>query len=129
MFTIEQIKAAHSKVKSGADFPKYIREIKALGVTSYETWVKDSHTQYFGADDYRTSSSLMYEGKHIANSSDKTKFEHYLKIHQQGKTDYLTFCKHCAETGIEKWIVSLEKMNCTYYDKAANEILMEEIPR
>ncbi len=129
MFTIEQIKAAHSKVKSGADFPKYIREIKALGVTSYETWVKDSHTQYFGADDYRTSSSFMYEDKHIANSSDKIKFEHYLKIHQQGKTDYFTFCKHCAETGIEKWFVSLEKMTCTYYDKAGNEILMEEIPR
>ena len=85
MFTIEQIKAAHSNVKSGADFPKYIREIKALGVTSYETWVKDSHTQYFGADNYRTSSSLMYEDKHIANSSDKIKFEHYLKIHQQGE--------------------------------------------
>ncbi|WP_165352984.1 DUF1398 family protein [Flavobacterium dauae] len=23
-------------------------------------------------------------------------------IHQQGETDYLTFCKHCAETGIIK---------------------------
>jgi len=28
MFTVEQIKAAHSKVKSGADFPSYIKEIK-----------------------------------------------------------------------------------------------------
>ena len=33
MFTVEQIKAAHSKVKSGADFPSYIKEIKSLGVT------------------------------------------------------------------------------------------------
>ena len=32
MFTVEQIKAAHSKVKSGADFPAYIQEIKALGL-------------------------------------------------------------------------------------------------
>ena len=45
MFTVEQIKAAHSKVKSGADFPKYIRDIKLLGVTAYETWVVDSHTE------------------------------------------------------------------------------------
>ena len=36
MFTVEQIKAAHSKVQSGADFPAYIREIKELGVTHYE---------------------------------------------------------------------------------------------
>jgi Protein of unknown function (DUF1398) len=35
MFKVEQIKAAHGKVKSGADFPSYIREIKVLGVTSY----------------------------------------------------------------------------------------------
>ena len=129
MFTVAQIKAAHSKVKSGADFPKYIQELKALDVTAYETWVKDSHTEYFGANDYRTSSTPMYEDKLIANSSDKATFEHYLKIHQQGKTDYLTFCNHCAETGIEKWFVSLEKMTCTYYDKAGKEILLEEIPQ
>ena len=29
MFTVEQIQQAHQKVRSGADFPKYIQEIKA----------------------------------------------------------------------------------------------------
>ncbi len=129
MFTVEQIKAAHSKVKSGADFPVYIREIKALGVRAFETWVKDSHTEYLGDNEYRTSSSPMYEEKVIANSSDKTKFEYYLKIHQKGETDYLTFCRHCAETGILKWFVSLDKMTCTYCDKDEKEILVEKIPQ
>lgn len=32
MVTIAQIQAAHSKVKSGKDFPAYIKEIKQLGV-------------------------------------------------------------------------------------------------
>lgn len=36
MFTTEQIHAAHSKVKSGADFPNYIRDLKQLGVVYYE---------------------------------------------------------------------------------------------
>ena len=129
MFTAAQIKAVHSKVKSGADFPKYIQEIKALGVTAFQTWVKDSHTEYFGANNYRTSSTQIYEDKPIANSTDKSKFEHYLKIHQQGETDYLTFCTHCAETGIENWFVRLDKMTCTYYDKAGKEILVEQIPQ
>lgn len=31
MFTVEQIETAHAKVKSGADFPNYIKEIKELG--------------------------------------------------------------------------------------------------
>lgn len=129
MFTVEQIKAAHSKVKSGADFPKYIQEIKALGVIAFETWVRDSHTEYFGANNYKALSARMYEDMSIVNSSDKSKFEHYLKIHQQGETDYFTFCRHCAETGIEKWFVSLDKMTCTYYNKAGNEILVEQIPQ
>lgn len=47
MFTVEQIKAAHSKVKSGADFPSYIQEIKALGVTANETYVEDGHFNYY----------------------------------------------------------------------------------
>jgi uncharacterized protein YbcV (DUF1398 family) len=128
MFTVEQIKAAHSTVKSGADFPKYIRDIKQLGVTAFETWVIDSHTQYFGKDDYQTKSKPMYENLVITDETDSERFRHYLKIHQQGETNYFTFCKHCAETGVEKWFVSLDAMTCTYYDKAGKEILVEQIP-
>ena len=64
----------------------------------------------------------------IANSNDKVKFIHYLKKHQQGETDYFTFCQHCAETGIKKWSVRLDILTCTYYDRAENEILEEFIP-
>ena len=53
MFTVEQIKAAHSKVKSGAEFPAYIKDIKSLGVTYYETFVTDGHTDYYGANGYK----------------------------------------------------------------------------
>ena len=128
MFTVEQIKAAHAKVKSGADFHEYIREIKQLGVTAFETWVVDSHTEYFGKDHYQTKSSPMYENLAINDGGNKERFNHYLKIHQQCKTDYVTFCKDCATTGIEKWFVSLDKMTCTYYDKKGNEMLVEQIP-
>lgn len=128
MFTVEQIKAAHSQVKSGADFPKYIQAIKQLGVKTFETWVIDSHTEYFGESGYQTRSEPMYEHLVISDKSDKNQFSHYLKIHQRGETDYKTFCRHCAETGIEKWFVSLNEMTCTYYDKAGNRILVEQIP-
>lgn len=129
MFTVEQIKKAHSKVKSGADFPKYIQEIKGFGVTAFETWVKDSHTDYAGTNNYQTSSKPMYENLTIADNNNKEKFEYCLKSHQQGETDYFAFCKHCAETGIEKWLVDLDDMTCTYYDKAGNKILVESIPQ
>ena len=129
MFTVEQIDKAHEKVKSGADFPKYIQEIKQMGVTAFETWVRDSRTVYFGNNDYQTESQPQYEKLTIAESCYGEKFIQYLKIHQQGETDYFTFCKHCAETGIEKWFVSLDEMTCTYYDKAGDNILVEQIPQ
>lgn len=128
MFTVEQIELAHAKIKSGAEFPKYIQEIKSIGVSAFETWVKDSHTTYFGINDFQTKSQPKYKEMDISNHTDKEKFNQYLKSHQKGETDYFTFCKHCAETGIEKWMVNLDNMTCTYYDKAENEILVEFVP-
>lgn len=128
MFTLEQIEKAHDKVKSGADFPKYIQEIKKLGVTAFETWVHDSHTEYLGINEYRAKSKPQYNELIISETSDKVKFSICLKSHQQGKTDYYTFCKDCAETGIEKWVVSIDKLTCTYYDKSGKEIIKEQIP-
>lgn len=129
MFTVEEIKAAHSKVKSGADFPSYIREIKSMGVTHYETYVTDGHTDYHGGKEFMTIVPPKYELLTIADIPQTEKFKAELLAHQQGKTDYLTFIRMCAETGIEKWEISMDKMTCTYYDKAGNEILMELIPQ
>jgi uncharacterized protein YbcV (DUF1398 family) len=129
MFTVEQIEQAHKKVKSGADFPKYIQEIKEFGVKGFETWVKDSHTEYFGDTNFSAQSNAKYDELVISDYSNKEFFMSQLKSHQQGKTDYFTFCKDCAEAGIEKWVVTLEEMTCTYFDKKGNEILVEEIPQ
>ncbi|WAC42352.1 DUF1398 domain-containing protein [Pedobacter sp. SL55] len=128
MFTVAQIEQAHEKVKSGADFPKYIQEIKEMGVLSFETWVDDSHTEYYGADGYQTSSQPQYENLEISLKTNQDQFVKQLKAHQQGQTDYYTFCKDCAETGIEKWIVDLNQMTCIYYDKAGEEVLVEQMP-
>lgn len=128
MFTIQQIKEAHSKVKSGADFPNYVQKLIEFGVESYETFVSDGHTVYYGSDGYPTRSDAKYPPLGIASLSNKTKFQKDLKEHQQGKTDYMTFCCLCAESGVEKWVVDLSKMTCTYYDRSGIELLAEIIP-
>lgn len=128
MFTVEQIKEKHSKVKSGADFPAYIQDIKQLGVTAYETFVADGHTDYYGSNDYKTSTTGKYERLSIAEVSSSEQFKADLKAHQLGKTNYSTFCNDCAKSGIEKWMVSMDKMTCAYYDRAGNEVLVEQIP-
>ncbi|MFZ2898054.1 MAG: DUF1398 family protein [Saprospiraceae bacterium] len=128
MFTTEQIHAAHSKVKSGADFPKYIRDLKQLGVIYYESFVADGHAGYFGESNYQTSSPPKYASLHISADPDPAAFIADLKAHQQGQTDYPTFCSDCAKSGIEKWVVDLRQMTCAYFDQEGCEVLVEEIP-
>ena len=129
MFTVEQIKAAHSKVRSGADFPSYIKDIKQLGVTLYEAYVTDGHIDYHGGSEYTATVPAKYESVEIAEFPNIEEFKTELLAHQLGKTDYLTFINMCAGTGIEKWEICMDKMTCTYYDKAGNEILVEKIPQ
>jgi uncharacterized protein YbcV (DUF1398 family) len=128
MFTLEQIKAAHSKVKSGIDFPRYIHEIKQLGVMRYETFVADGHTDYMGLDAYKMSSDAKYTTLIIANNTNALQFKADLKAHQEGKTDYPTFCQDCAKSGIEKWAVQMDDMTCTYYSQSGEVVLVETIP-
>ena len=127
MFTVDQIKTAHSKVKSGADFPAYIKEIKGLGVTHYEAYVSDGHIDYHG-EGGSAFVQAKYEALPVAETPEGEQFRKELKSHQEGKTDFLTFIKMCAVLGIEKWQISMDRMTCTYFDKAGNEVLIEEIP-
>ena len=128
MFSITQIKDAHSKVKSGADFPAYIQELIALGVQGYDTFVNDGHVEYFGAHDYRIAATASYTPIVISPLANKERFIEMLVLHQDGQTDYLTFCNHAAQCGIARWSVTITEMTCTYFDGNDAPILIEKIP-
>ncbi|MEY2868890.1 MAG: hypothetical protein RIR01_1355 [Bacteroidota bacterium] len=128
MFTIDQIKAAHAKVKSGADFPQYIQDLIQLGVKGYDTIVTDGSVAYIGTHDSSVSTEKKYDAIPISASANKERFIEYLVMHQDGQTDYPTFCQHAAQCGIAKWRVDIIEMTCTYYDSSENPILIEKIP-
>lgn len=128
MFQLKDIKEAHLKVKSGADFPNYIQDLIKLGVVKYDSFVSDGHTLFTGKNNYRLQSDPKYSTIEVADVSDAEKFKHYLKMHQEGQTDYPTFCNHSAETGVEKWTVDMDQMTCTYYDRSNTQMLEEKIP-
>ncbi|MGO4773110.1 DUF1398 domain-containing protein [Flavobacterium sp. W22_SRS_FK3] len=128
MFTIEQIKEAHAKVKSGADFPNYIQDLIILGVKGYDTFVNDGHIEYYGVNNYIVTSDEKYPEIKIENVANKERFIEFLVAHQDGQTDYKTFCNHAGQCGIAKWRVDIIEMTCTYFDKSDAEILIEKIP-
>jgi len=127
MFTIAQIKEAHSKVKSGADFPAYIQDLIELGVQGYDIFVNDGHEEYFGADNYRVAATKTYDNIVIAPLANKERFIEFLVMHQGGQTDYPTFCNHAAQSGIAKWSVNILEKTCTYFDQAGSAIIIEKI--
>lgn len=128
MFTIEQIKEAHAKVQSGADFPNYIQDLIILGVKGYDTFVSNGNVEYYGVNNYKVSADEKYPEIQVAPVANKERFIEFLVMHQDGQTDYLTFCNHAAQSGIAKWRVDIIEMTCTYFDKADNKILIEKIP-
>lgn len=129
MFTVQQIKAAHSKVRSGADFPNYVQEIKALGLVKYEFLLADGRTIYYGVDNYQVEASAIYPVKEINSSSSAAGLAHIIKIHQQGQTDFMTFCQQAAENGVHHREVNTQIMLCTYYDTSGQQMLAEPIPQ
>ena len=127
MFTLTQIQDTHAKVKSGADFPKYIQDLKDLWVTAYSIFVDDGHAEYHGNDDIIISPA-KYDILDIHTTTDKAWFVANLKLHQQGGSDYMTFCQHAAQAGITKRVIEMDEMTCTYYDHDDNKVLVEIIP-
>lgn len=129
MFTLEQIRTAHAKVQSGADFPAYVQELIQLGIVRYSHYVCDGHTEYEGKDGFHIQSDDRYPTLKVAPQANKTELQHSLKIHQNGETDYLMFCRQAADAGVELWTLDMQAMTCVYYDKARNKMVEEKVPQ
>lgn len=129
MFTLAQVRAAHANVKSGTDFPQYAQILKQLGVIFYDLFVADGHAQYVGEGDFTlTSAPASAPLLRIAETGSPALLKQALAIHQQGQTDYRTFCQQAAAAGVEKWTVHTGLMTCTYYDRQGQPLVVEEIP-
>jgi uncharacterized protein YbcV (DUF1398 family) len=129
MFTIEQIREAFEKVKSGADFPQFVHDLKAIGVIQYDNFVSDGRAIYYGIKDFAVEGKPKYQRMEIKDIGSAEKLKHAISIHQQGQTDYLTFCKQAAEAGVEKWTTHMIEMTVTYLDKKGSQLTVEAISK
>ena len=129
MFTKEEIKAAHSKVKTGADYPKYVHDLKQLGIAKYDYLVEDGSNIYYDARGNSVSLKLT-SGTflQVAAISSSEKIKLAVKITQQGKSDFQTFCAQAADAGVERWTSDLENMTCSYFDLQGMLLFSEGIP-
>ena len=128
MFTLEQIRQAFGKVKSGADFPQFVQDLKEIGVTRYDNFVSDGRTKYYGINGFTLEGESKYPKMEVNDISSSEKLKHAISIHQQGQTDYATFCQQASDAGVEKWTTHMIEMTVTYLDKKENKLTVEPIP-
>jgi len=128
MFTIDAIHEAFKQVKSGEDFPQFVQDLKSLGVTHYDNYVADGRTQYYGPNGYTVHGEAKYPDIAVNPRSSAEKLKHAIAIHQQGQTDYPTFCLQAADAGVEKWTTHMIAMTVTYLDNQGHTLTVEPIP-
>ena len=129
IFTIDQIHEAFKKVKSGADFAQFVQDLKTIGVTHYDNYVADGRTKYYGTNNFTVDGETKYPSMIINTDSSADKLKKSISIHQQGQTDYSTFCNQAADAGVEKWTTHMIEMTVTYLDKQGNKLTVEPIPQ
>lgn len=127
-FTIDQIHEAFGRVKSGADFPQFVQDLKAIGVTHYDNFVANGQIIYYGLNGFNIQGESKYPNMTINPNSSAEKLKHTISIHQQGQTDYPTFCNQAADAGVEKWTTNILEMTVSYIDKQGIELTVEPIP-
>lgn len=127
MFTVEQINALHDRLGSAKTLLEYVCALNAVGVEKYDSYVTDGHSEYFGKHGHKVISPPAHNTLSIARTSNRERFLKHLALHNQGKTTYIEMSEGLAESGTEKWTVDTNKAIMTFYDKAGNEMLVEEI--
>ncbi|MEH7504172.1 DUF1398 family protein [Neobacillus drentensis] len=107
---------------------KLVNELKNIGVSIYEYLVEKGINKYYNSNGECLKTSSNGLGAIVNKVSSQTSLKHILLIHQKGETDYPTFCKQAAESGVEKWVSDLKKMKVYYIDYDGNVLLEENIP-
>src|SRR5690606_39343065 len=77
--------------------------------TLFRSFVSNGRTDYYGSNEYKIAGPAEYPELTIADRCNIEQFKQGLQEHQQGKTNYLTFVEMCAEFGIEKWQMHIDR--------------------
>lgn len=127
MISLDIIRKAHATY-TGPDFPKLIHAFKEMDLKSFEYNIERGIITYYSM----TGDCIEDIGVHVDIEIPlKSKSEyaiHALRDNQKGTTTFPDFCKAVAYAGVYKWIVDLEAMTCTYYDKLDHCVILEEVP-
>ncbi|HHC5944100.1 TPA: DUF1398 domain-containing protein [Staphylococcus aureus] len=127
-FTFSEIQQAHQQF-TGVDFPKLFKAFKDMGMTYNIVNIQDGTATYVHQSEDDIVTSSVKSNHPVAPSSNQSILQDVLTRHQQGQTDFETFCNEMAEAGIYKWHIDIQAGTCTYIDLKEQAIISELIPQ
>jgi uncharacterized protein YbcV (DUF1398 family) len=126
--TEQEIRAAYAKTRTGADFPQLIRDLKVLGIVSYDHLLETGSNIFHGQSGQSVSLNNMGPSVPVSPQPNLELLKKYISMHQSGQTNYPTLCGQAGEAGVERWTSDLLEMTCTYFDKSDCMMHVEVIP-
>lgn len=127
MFTLEQITDIHDRLGNSDTLGAYLGALRDIGVETYDSYIADGHSEYFGVDGQKLIGPAFHETFDIAETCDKEQFLQFMQQVEQGGVGYVEMSKALADNGVEKWTFDTAKLTITYLDKAGNVLLAEEL--
>lgn len=127
-FKLSAIQQAHQQF-TGVDFPKLFKAFKDMGMTYNIVNIQDGTATYVHQSEDDIVTSSVKSNHPVAPSSNQSIVQDVLTRHQQGQTDFETFCDEMAQAGIYKWHIDIQAGTCTYIDLQEQAIFSELIPQ
>ncbi|HHC8778508.1 TPA: DUF1398 domain-containing protein [Staphylococcus aureus] len=127
-FKLSAIQQAHQQF-TGVDFPKLFKAFKDMGMTYNIVNIQDGTATYVHQSEDDIVTSSVKSNHPAAPSSNQSIVQDVLTRHQQGQTDFETFCDEMAQAGIYKWHIDIQAGTCTYIDLQEQAIISELIPQ
>ncbi|HEI1464403.1 TPA: DUF1398 family protein [Staphylococcus aureus] len=127
-FKLSAIQQAHQQF-TGVDFPKLFKAFKDMGMTYNIVNIQDGTATYVHQSEDDIVTSSVKSNHPVAPSSNQSIVQDVLTRHQQGQTDFETFCDEMAQAAIYKWHIDIQAGTCTYIDLQEQAIISELIPQ
>lgn len=127
-FKLSAIQQAHQQF-TGVDFPKLFKAFKDMGMTYNIVNIQDGTATYVHQSEDDIVTPSVKSNHPVAPSSNQSIVQDVLTRHQQGQTDFETFCDEMAQAGIYKWHIDIQAGTCTYIDLQEQAIISELIPQ
>ncbi|MBO1198701.1 DUF1398 family protein [Staphylococcus simiae] len=127
-FSLSAIEQAHQQY-TGVDFPKLFAAFKDMGMTYNTVNIQKGIATYIHPMEEDVIAESVKANSNIAGIADVKVVQDVLIRHQQGQTDFPTFCNEIAQAGIYKWLIDINQGTCTYLDLQDNAIVSEQIPQ